>query len=137
MCNLHDYFKRQLLNNYYHCTLVIISEEIRNFFRACDKNVLALLDIVVSNFKSYRDVSEFAGKKVAFYKRAQILIADIWLCFEGEFMSISNPLHFRDTVEERALRLISYYEHPALARSPCALIVSKVQGPPEPTLMFK
>jgi len=26
----------------------------------------------------------FEGRKVRFYKRAQILVADLWACFEGE-----------------------------------------------------
>ena len=27
---------------------------------------------------------DYNGKRIAFYKRAQILIADIWACFEGQ-----------------------------------------------------
>lgn len=43
-----------------------------------------LLKLVVSNFPCFRDEGEFDGQKVSFYKRAQILVADLWACFEGE-----------------------------------------------------
>ena len=43
-----------------------------------------LLNSIVDDFPSFRDTAEFEGQKIAFYKRAQILIADIWLCFEGK-----------------------------------------------------
>jgi len=39
--------------------------------------------MIVTNFSSYRDISEFEGAKVAFLKRAQIVVADVWCCFEG------------------------------------------------------
>lgn len=47
-----------------------------------------------------RDVAEYNGKPVAIYKRAQILIADIWACFEGqsygEFHDIDTITMFAD-----------------------------------------
>lgn len=45
-----------------------------------------LLKVVVDNFPCFRDEADYYGKRVSFYKRAQILIADIWACFEGEGM---------------------------------------------------
>lgn len=44
----------------------------------------SLLKIILENFPSYRDEATIEGQHVTFYKRAQILIADIWLCFEGK-----------------------------------------------------
>ncbi|GIY01518.1 queuosine salvage protein [Caerostris extrusa] len=43
-----------------------------------------LLKIVYENFPSYRDEATIDGHIVSFYKRAQILVADIWLCCEGK-----------------------------------------------------
>jgi len=40
--------------------------------------------LIVSFFPSYRDEAIFLDRKVTFYKRAQILVADIWGCFEGK-----------------------------------------------------
>lgn len=66
----------------------------------CDKSAQRLLQIIVDNFPSYRDVATFRGKEVSLYKRAQILIADIWACFEGkgfgEFHDIDTITMFAD-----------------------------------------
>ncbi|CAG8488579.1 3004_t:CDS:10, partial [Ambispora gerdemannii] len=48
-----------------------------------NQSSLRLLTIIVENFPSFRDEALFLGRTVKFYKRAQILIADIWACFEG------------------------------------------------------
>ena len=45
---------------------------------------MVLLESIVENFKMFRDVTQFEDKEIAFYKRAQILVADIWLCYEGQ-----------------------------------------------------
>lgn len=44
----------------------------------------ALVNLLVDNFPCFRDEAKFEGKTVRFYKRAQILVADLWACFEGE-----------------------------------------------------
>lgn len=71
-----------------------------NCIEQCDKSAQSLLKLVVTDFPSYRDVAEYNGKQVAFYKRAQILIADIWACFEGksygEFHDIDSITMFAD-----------------------------------------
>lgn len=43
-----------------------------------------LLEIIVQNFPSFLDVSEYNGYPVYFYKRAQLLIADIYQIFNGD-----------------------------------------------------
>lgn len=50
-----------------------------------------LLKLIVSEFPCYRDEAHFAGKRVSIYKRAQILIGDIWSCYRGEGLG-----HFND-----------------------------------------
>ena len=44
----------------------------------------ALVNLIANCFPCFRDESKFEGKVVRFYKRAQILVADLWACFEGE-----------------------------------------------------
>ena len=39
--------------------------------------------MLVENFACFRDESRLEGKRVRFYKRAQILVADLWACFCG------------------------------------------------------
>ncbi|XP_045187701.1 queuosine salvage protein-like [Mercenaria mercenaria] len=66
----------------------------------CNKSAQTMMKQVVKDFTSYRDETEFAGKHVAIYKRVQILIADIWACFEGqgygEFNDIDTITMFAD-----------------------------------------
>ena len=42
------------------------------------------MNLIVENFPCFRDEVKFEGQKVRLYKRAQILVADLWACFEGE-----------------------------------------------------
>jgi len=44
----------------------------------------ALIQIVIENFPSFDDKSTSRGEDVYIYKRAQILVADLWACFEGK-----------------------------------------------------
>jgi len=81
-----------------------------------NKSALKLVEIVVSNFPSYDDTAFFEvepGKpeKVFFYKRAQILAADIWACFEngsfGEFQDIDQITMFADY---RVPQILAYFK---------------------------
>ncbi|XP_071477292.1 queuosine 5'-phosphate N-glycosylase/hydrolase-like [Diadema antillarum] len=55
-----------------------------NCIAACEQSATKLLNIVTTHFSSYRDVASYKGKDVSILKRAQILVADIWACFEGQ-----------------------------------------------------
>ena len=65
-----------------------------------DKDVTKLIHIVTSNFSCFNDVGIFESQPVQFQKRVQILIADIWACFEGagfgEFRDIGQLTMFPD-----------------------------------------
>jgi hypothetical protein len=43
-----------------------------------------LVNLLVDRFPCFRDEVRFEGRMVRFYKRAQILVADLWACFEGK-----------------------------------------------------
>lgn len=66
----------------------ILNEEFQGNFFNCIKmangSARSLLKIITDYFPSYRDETIFLKRKITFYKRAQILIADIWGCFEGK-----------------------------------------------------
>eukprot|EP01120_Amphizonella_sp_Union-15-10_P003101 TRINITY_DN1342_c0_g1_i1.p1 TRINITY_DN1342_c0_g1~~TRINITY_DN1342_c0_g1_i1.p1 ORF type:complete len:228 (-),score=21.20 TRINITY_DN1342_c0_g1_i1:51-734(-) len=55
-----------------------------NCVKEANGSAKRLLQLIVDNFNSYRDECDFMGRTVKFYKRAQILIADLWACFEGQ-----------------------------------------------------
>lgn len=44
----------------------------------------ALVNLLAESFGCFRDETTFQGRRVRLYKRAQILIADLWACFNGE-----------------------------------------------------
>ncbi|KAL2847711.1 hypothetical protein BJX68DRAFT_239634 [Aspergillus pseudodeflectus] len=44
----------------------------------------ALVNLLAESFSCFRDEAVFNGRRVRLYKRAQILVADIWACFNGE-----------------------------------------------------
>ncbi|XP_055978500.1 queuosine 5'-phosphate N-glycosylase/hydrolase [Sorex fumeus] len=71
-----------------------------NCVRKSGKSAQKLMYLVVENFPSYRDVAEFEGERISFYKRAQILVADTWSVFEGKgdgsFEDISTITMFAD-----------------------------------------
>ena len=55
-----------------------------NCIRQCNQSASELLKLIVSEFPSFRDEAVIDGTKVSFYKRAQILVADIWGLFKGQ-----------------------------------------------------
>lgn len=55
-----------------------------NCVRQAEGVAQKLVKLVVDNFTCFKDEGVFEGQKVSFYKRSQILVADIWACFEGE-----------------------------------------------------
>ncbi|CAM9410976.1 unnamed protein product [Lampetra planeri] len=60
--------------------------------RRCGHSAQALLRLVVENFPCYRDEATFKSKRVALYKRAQILVADIWGLLEGKGDGFFNDI---------------------------------------------
>eukprot|EP00117_Sycon_ciliatum_P030577 scpid87812/ scgid24067/ UPF0553 protein v1g230591 len=67
---------------------------------SCGHSARLLRELIVANFPSFRDEADFNGTPCAFYKRAQILIADLWACFEnksfGRFEDIDCITMFAD-----------------------------------------
>ncbi|KAK7101900.1 queuosine 5'-phosphate N-glycosylase/hydrolase-like isoform X2 [Littorina saxatilis] len=71
-----------------------------NCIEECDKSAQKLLQLIVRDFPSYRDVVSYNGKQLGILKRAQILIADVWGACEGkglgEFTDIDTITMFAD-----------------------------------------
>jgi len=71
-----------------------------NVVSSCSNSAVALYKRVVEEFETFRDEAEYEGQRVALYKRAQILVGDIWACFKntgyGEFHDIDELTAFAD-----------------------------------------
>ncbi|KAJ1867711.1 hypothetical protein LPJ78_000763 [Coemansia sp. RSA 989] len=55
-----------------------------NVVKQSQNSAARLVELIVRDFPCFRDTHEFLGQRVELYKRAQILVADIWACFEGQ-----------------------------------------------------
>jgi hypothetical protein len=67
-----------------------------NCVKASQGSALALLKTVVEDFPCYRDEAPYVYDEntiVTFYKRAQILVADIWACFEGKGLGAFSDIN--------------------------------------------
>lgn len=96
-----------LLNERVNCLRevgTVLLEKFEGTFKTCvkqaDRSAIKLLEIIVDNFKCFRDEAEYEGTKVAIHKRAQILVGDIWACFHnddlGKFDDIDEIAMFAD-----------------------------------------
>ena len=64
-----------------------------NLIKAADKSAGRLVNILVRDFSCFNDKHDYEGYKIRFYKRAQILVADLWACFQGQ---TASPGEFQD-----------------------------------------
>ncbi|KAK9465651.1 hypothetical protein V1512DRAFT_44405 [Lipomyces arxii] len=91
-----------------------------NMIAQADGSAVKLVKLVVDNFKCFRDESVFEGRLVQIYKRAQILVSDIWACFNGKsygrFDDIDSISMFADYRVPQILHNLSCLEYsPALS----------------------
>lgn len=90
----------------------------KNALSSCENSAAKLLKLLCDYFPSFRDYSIYKGKhgiyfrsfifSVSFLKRAQILIGDLWYCFEGKglgyFHDIDEITAFADYRYHLSLR---------------------------------
>lgn len=67
-----------------------------NVVKAAGGSARKLLEIIVEDFPCFRDDAEFNGQRVAIYKRAQILIGDVYAFNKGEGIGLFSDL--RDSI---------------------------------------
>ncbi|XP_050536222.1 queuosine salvage protein isoform X2 [Daktulosphaira vitifoliae] len=85
--------------------------DFKNCIVKANQSAQKLLEIISANFPYFRDESIYNNEKVLIYKRAQILIADIWSSFGGTslgtFHDIDSITMFADY---RVPQVLLYYE---------------------------
>ncbi len=71
-----------------------------NLIHLADKSAVSLLNLLTQNFPNFQDHAIYEGHQIHFYKRAQILIGDIYGKFNGsglgEFKDIQELTMFPD-----------------------------------------
>ncbi|KAH1003862.1 queuosine salvage protein [Dendroctonus ponderosae] len=70
----------------------------RNVVITAENSAKTLLSLIVNNFSCFKDEAVFMDRPVSFYKRAQILIGDIWACFKGQGLG-----YFKDIDDEMTM----------------------------------
>lgn len=61
-----------------------------NLVLAAEGDVNKLVEMIIDDFPSFRDVSEFNGQKVYFLKRAQLFVSDISFALSSSGISFKN-----------------------------------------------
>lgn len=95
-----------------------------------------LAQMIAENFSSFNDITAYAGREVRFFKRAQILVADVWGAFGGkdwgEFENIDALTAFADYKLPQILRAWKILKYsPTLARKVDAQIELPANSPAE------
>lgn len=78
-----------------------------NCVYSANYSAAALVNLLVESFPCFRDETAFHGRRVRLYKRAQILVADLWACFNGESY---GEFHDIDKITMFAGRLYAHSE---------------------------
>jgi len=55
-----------------------------NVITQANHSAAGMVNLLVDYFPGFRDEHRFHGKTIRFYKRAQILVADLWAAFHGK-----------------------------------------------------
>jgi len=84
--------RHKILNETGKCLVQNFGGSFVKCIELCQNSAQKLLELVVNNFPSYRDEATIENHEVSFYKRAQILIGDIWCCFEGKGYGLFNDI---------------------------------------------
>ncbi len=67
----------------HHGSMAVLLEE-------SGSDVLKLLDIIIRDFPSFRDISPYSGREIYFYKRAQLLTADLRQMISKRGIALKN-----------------------------------------------
>ncbi len=91
-----------------------------HFVEAAGRDAAALARMVVNYFASFNDSATYRGRTVRFFKRAQILVADLWGAFGGKrwgaFTNLEALTAFADYKLPQVLRAWGILRYsPALA----------------------
>lgn len=90
---------------------------VTNILKLANGSALKLVDILTTEFRSFDDQCKFLDRNVYFFKRAQIFVADVWACFEGQsfgyFPDIDDITMFADYRVPQALLYLGALEYTA------------------------
>jgi hypothetical protein len=83
-----------------------------NMVKAAEGSTTKLVRLITSHLPHFRDTSVYHGKLIYFYKRAQILVGDLWAAY-GKQKDTSQPCCFNDIDQ---LTMFADYRVPQILR---------------------
>jgi hypothetical protein len=97
-----------------------------NLVKQANNSATMLVDLVVDSFPGFRDHSVYKGRQVFFYKRAQILVGDVWAAFGRksivDLQSSSRQHHPCTFYDMSQLTMFADYRVPQLLREENILV---------------
>lgn len=85
------------------------SGDFTKFVESAAGNGLQFLDLIIKILPSFNDVAQYNGKPIYFYKRAQLLIEDIYQTFGGEgYGDLKNMNQFTACADYRLPQSLRY-----------------------------
>lgn len=108
--NLHE-LARGLREGFPEATHPVVT-----LIEEADESAVALIQDVVRRFPSFNDVATYQEREIRFYKRAQILVADLAGAFNGRGLGAFHDLHL--------LTAFADYKIPQVLRGFNALVYS-------------
>ncbi len=98
----------KILNELGHVLLAEYGGEAHKLVESAGMSTIKLARLLVEKLTSFRDVAEYQGYKIFFYKRAQIFAADLYGAFDGKewgnFTDINKLTAFADYKLPQVLR---------------------------------
>ena len=104
----------QILYSSYDCRFA-------NIVAAANQSAVSLVNLLVDTFPSFRDSHSFGNHTVHLHKRAQILVSDIWGCFNNNSSGYGYGL-FHDI--DTAITMFADYRIPQMLHSLGVLLYS-------------
>jgi len=105
------------------------------FLEAAGGSAEKLVSFLVERIPSFRDVAEYRGRRVSFYKRAQIFCADLYGAFEGRgwghFEDIDRLTAFADYKLPQVLRHLKILHYDNELAQRVDRMVPLTEGSPE------
>lgn len=88
--------RTRLLNEQGEKMLEFFSGDYQNLLLSCGNSAEKAVELVATYFPGFRDSSIYNGRQVFFYKRAQIVVGDIWVSGAHQFTDIQKLTIFPD-----------------------------------------
>lgn len=86
-----------------------------NMVKEADKDALKLVKSIITNFPLFDDTATYKGKTIFFYKRAQLIVSDVHLVFDGkglsEFKNADEITAFADYKLPQVLRKLGIFSY--------------------------